>query len=109
MLFFGKKKPAVQTKEDRDIIEQNSKAVNALIVLAGSNVDMVKQLKALQESLKYLIADEKSKIIDYDKKIRNKLGDLRIALTKADGEYSVKADDIISDIKLIIADRNENL
>ncbi len=109
MLFFRKKKTAIQTKEDREIIEHNSKSINALIVIAGKNEAMIKKLKALQELLKYLIASEKAKIIDYDKKIKNKLGDLRIALTKADGEDSVKADDIVADIKLIVADRNANL
>lgn len=75
-------------QDDKELIEYNSKSLDALIVIAKGNVDFVGQLKELQEQLKYLIATADPKIVDLDKTIKNEIGDLRIALTKSDGEVS---------------------
>ncbi len=109
MFFFKKKKVADKVKEDRELIEVNSKAIEALIILAKDNVDIVNELHVLQEKLKYLIPSDDSKIVDYDKAIKNKIGDLRIVLTKSDGEVTKKTTNIITDIKLVIADRNTKI
>ena len=109
MCFFKKKKVADKVKEDRELVETNSKAIDALVVLAKDNVVIADELKALQEKLKYLIPSENSKVVDCDKTIKNKLGDLRIVLTKSDGESTKKANDILTDIKLAVADRNTKL
>lgn len=109
MLFFKKKKVADKVKEDRELIETNSKSLDALIVIAKDNEVAVNELKGLQEKLKYLIPSDNSKVEDCDKKIKNLIGDLRIALTKADGEETKKATNILTDIKLAVADRNTKL
>ena len=108
MCFFKKKK-SVANSEDRELIESNSKSVDALIVLAGDNSEYIKDLQELKEKLKYLMPSPDSKILDYDKKIKNNLDDMRIALTKADGEESKKVDRYFTDIKLLIADRNARI
>lgn len=107
-MFFRKKKSADKVKDDRELVEANSKAIDALVVLADGNDAIVSELKELQQKLKYLIPSLNSKVIDCDKLIRNIIGDLRIALTKSDGETTKKAADILTDIKLAIADRNTN-
>lgn len=109
MCFFRKKKVADKVKEDREFVETNSKAIDSLIILARDNVVVVNELKGLQEKLKYLIPSDNSKVVDYDKTIKNKIGDLRIVLTKSDGEVTKKATDILTDIRLAIADRNTKL
>ena len=106
MCFFRKKKIAVKVKEDRELIESNSKAIEALIILAQNDDVIVNELKSVQEKLKYLVPSDNSKVIDYDKSIKNKIGDLRIILTKYGGEVTKKATAILTDIKLAIADRN---
>lgn len=63
----------------------------------------------LQETLKYLIPSDNSKVVDCDKAIKNKLGDLRIIFTKSDGETTKKATDALTDIRLSVADRNTKL
>lgn len=108
-MFFFKKKASVKTHEDRDQIDQNYKAVEGLIVLAGSNADFVAELKELQEKLKYLIATEDKTILGYDKKIGDLIGDMRIALTKGDGEANKKVDNLMTQIKLAITDRNAKM
>lgn len=109
MCFFKKKTPADKTKADRELIEDNSKAVEVLVVLAKTNEPLIATLKELQEKLKYLIPSDDSKIMDIDKSIRNKIGDLRIALNKADDGQSKKTEGILTDIQCLIAERNAKL
>lgn len=109
MGLFRRKKVADKVKEDRELVETNSKAVEALVVLAEDNAELISELKDLQEKIKYLIPVENSKVVDCDKKIKNLIGDLRIALTKSDGEESKKVSNILTDIKLAIADRNTKI
>lgn len=109
MCFFRRKKVADKVKEDRELVETNSKAIEALIILAQNDDVIVNELKGVQEKLKYLVPSDNSKVFDYDKSIKNKIGDLRIVLTKSDGEVTKKANDILTDIKLAIADRNTRL
>ncbi len=108
MCFFRKKKTADKVKDDRELVEANSKAIDALVILAEGNGEIIEELKELQIKLKYLIPSVNPKVVDCDKSIKNKIGDLRIALTKSDGETSKKAKNILTDIKLAIADRNTN-
>lgn len=108
MCFF-RNKISDKVKEDRELIEFNSRSIDAIIVLAKDNDEFINELKALQGKLKYLIPSEKSKIFDFDKTIKNKIGDLRIVLTKSDGEVTNKATDILLDMKLAVADRNAKL
>lgn len=106
MCFFRKKKVSELTKQDRELIEFNEKSVESLIVLTNGNANLIKALKELQEKIKYLIASDKAKIYDYDKMIKNKIGDLRIALTRSEGADNRNIDQLIAEIDLAIADRN---
>lgn len=109
MFFFKKKDTAEKTKEDRDLIKENADAVEALIILASDNEEFVRKLKAVQEKLRYLSASADSKILDYDKAIKNKLGDLRILLTKNEGEIAKKENNLVLEIELMIVDRNQKI
>ena len=108
MCFFRKKKVADKVKDDRELVEVNSKSVDALIILAKDNAEIVDGLKELQVKLKYLIPSLNPKVVDCDKIIKNKIGDMRIALTKSDGETTKKVTDMLTDIELAVADRNSN-
>lgn len=105
-IFRKRKSVAEKTLDDRELVATNSKAMDALVVLAKDNEDIIEELKSLQETMKYLVPSDDSKVIDYDKKIKNLIGDMRIALTKSDGEDSKKTDELLTDLKLAIADRN---
>lgn len=109
MCFFGKKKVADKTKADRELIETNSKAIDTLIVLAKSNDELIASLRELQEKLKYLVPTDNSKVVDYDKTIKNKIDDLRIALSKGDSADSRKVSNLVADINCAISDRNTRL
>ena len=109
MCFFRKKKAAVKNSEDREIIEHNSKSIDALLILAEENEEFKSDLLELKESIKYLVPSYDSKVIDADKKIRNLIGDLRIALTKSEGEDSKKTSRYFQEIRMAVADRNARL
>ncbi len=108
MCFFRKKKTADKVKDDRELVEANSKAIDALVILAEKNSEVIEKLKELQIKLKYLIPSLNPKVVDCDKIIKNKIGDMRIALTKSDGETTKKVTDMLTDIELAVADRNTN-
>lgn len=109
MWFFKRKKSSDVAKEDRAVIETNSKAIDTLIILAKNNIEIINELYALQEKLKYLAPSTKAKILERDKKIGDKLDDLKVVLTKSDGQISKKEQDILFDINLAIAERNKRL
>ena len=103
MCLFRKKKVAVKTQDDKELIAVNSKSIEALIVLAKDNIDIVETLKELQEKINNF------KVIDYDKLIKNKIDDLRMVLIKFDSVVQSDVEKLIVAIKLAIADRNTKL
>ncbi|MCI8369367.1 MAG: hypothetical protein HFJ81_07040 [Clostridia bacterium] len=109
MCLFRKKKVAVKTQDDKELIAVNSKSIEALIVLAKDNIDIVETLKELQEKIKYLTPSNNFKVIDYDKLIKNKIDDLRMVLIKFDSVVQSDVEKLIVAIKLAIADRNTKL
>ena len=104
MCLFKKNKTSEKTLNDRELIESNSKSIESLIVLASDNTLLIGEFAAIKEKIKYLIPSSNSKIIDKDKQIKNTIGDLRIALTN--GQSDNKTNELITDLKLVIADRN---
>ena len=109
MCFFRKKRVSEKVATDRDLVSANERAVEALLVLAENNEQLQGELKALKEKLKYLTPSEEGKILDFDKKIKNLIEDMRIALVKADGETNKKVENALTQIKLAIADRNAKM
>ena len=110
MCFFRKKKTTTKLiAEDRELIATNQKSIETLITLS-TNEEFDETLKKLQEQLKYLVPSRSEKTLKYDKKIKDALEDLKIALTKnGDAEDNKKVPSIVQDIKVLISDRNINL
>ena len=70
MFFFKKKTNAEKNKTDREMIESNSKMMEALIVLTD-NADLKAEFKIIEEQIKYIIPLPEDKAADADKKIKN--------------------------------------
>lgn len=62
-------------------------------------------MRELREQIKYLVPSPKAEVLEFDKKIRNLIGDMKIALTKTDGEDDKKTENLLKQIKLTMADR----
>lgn len=101
--------PALMTVNDRELVAENAKRVEALIVLAGDDEELVNSLNALQEQLKYLVPTDDKKVYDSDMKIKHNIEDMKIVLTKDGKDKADKANSLIKDIKVLIADRNVNV
>ena len=106
MLFFKKKTNNVKNNNDREIIEANASAMEPLFVLAKDE-ELKAEFKKIQEQIKYIIALPDSKAMDYDKKIKNAISDIKIELVKDknDEKAVAKIQSLISDLKLLIAER----
>ncbi len=103
----GKKSERDLLLESRQLIGDNAQSVEVLLVLASGKEGMTKELKDLQEKLKYLSpsADERVKALDM--KIKDALGDIKIELTKSKGsEDCGKADKFMQEIQVHIAERS---
>ncbi|MCM1438947.1 MAG: hypothetical protein NC131_07015 [Roseburia sp.] len=108
MCFFKSKK-AAEVKRDRELIEENGRAAEALIILAKDDKEIVKSLTDLKEKLKYLIPTDKAKVIQFDETIKRDMERLRSALTVSDGEFTHRIESFLTQLKLTIADRNTYL
>lgn len=102
-----KKNQAQLNKEDKALIDSNSSAVNALIILSDNKEFGAKLLK-LQEELKFLTPSADSKIFAFDQQIQTLIGELKAVLTE-DGSAGSKAESAFRDIRIAIADRNSVL
>ena len=106
MGLFRRKKESDVTAENRAQISVNARSIEALIILARENEAFVAELRALQEKIKYLKPSAERTVISYDNKIKGLLEDLRIVLVKAEGNLPPKAESILTQIKVMVADRN---
>lgn len=100
MWLFGKKKNETQKiLENKNAIADMADSVDVLISLARENEELVETLKTMQDQIKYFNPSMNEDVLALDKKISNKLGDLKIELNKAKqkGEYE-KASELVSEI-----------
>ena len=105
-MFFKKRKMAANNKEDRELIEFNSKSIGVLLALTEDQA-LQEDLKKIQEELKFLIPSPEEKIFDFDKKIKAKIEDMKILFTKnSDGKMEAKISGAIRELKVLIAERN---
>lgn len=105
-MCFKKKTKAESNLNDRELINKNSALIDALVAL-NKNEEFEVELKNVKETLKYLIPSTESKIYNADKKIAGIIGDIKIALNKAsDSEPNKKAEMLMRDLKVAIAERN---
>ena len=92
MLFFKKKNAADKTKEDSDLIKQNDKRIEALIVLARENRELINRLREVQEKIRYLTPRADAKVMEFDQKIKEQIEDLKIRMVKdEDAEKALQA------------------
>ena len=108
MWFFKKKNKTEQLLNNKHHIEAMAASVDVLISLGQDNEELVAILKEIQDKIKYFNPTQKSDVLDIDKKIENKLGDLKIDLTKAKqkGEYA-NALSTANEIKdVLVVERN---
>ena len=104
---FFKKKDSVQSKNDRDLIANNTVAMEGLLAITEDE-DVKAQLKVLKEKIKYTTALTEEKGYSVDKKIAGVIGDLKIEITKNKGDEksSAKIENLLKELSALVAERN---
>lgn len=108
MWFFKKKNKTEQLLNNKHDVEAMTSSVDVLISLGQENEELVAILKEMQDKIKYFNPSNKPEVLELDKKIVNKLGDLKIDITKAKqkGDYA-NALNLASEIKdSLVVERN---
>lgn len=106
----GKKStPAEATANDRELISENERAMAALLVLCEGNEALTEEIKKVREQVKYLTPVDDPKVVEFEKKIKNQIEDMRIALNKDGCEDNIKAINALTQLRLLIADRNTKI
>ena len=108
LIFRSKRRRTVDETvlDSRDEVNENANAVKVLQALAEGKPDMLEKLAVLYDSLLYLTPSAEDEVAVIDEKIKNALGDIKIELSKTRGEEgSGKAEKYISDIKVLLAER----
>lgn len=108
-LLCVKKKPKANPggDADRQLVEQNAKAVDILIAIV-TNPDGKAALEELRDKLKYLIPSTGDEVYQKDLKIKNMLDDFKIAVTRKSDDADVVKNNI-HDIEIVVAERNTNV
>jgi len=106
MFFFKKKRTIDKIKEDRELVNYNADTVNVLLELAKNDEELIKELKKLQDDLHFLTPSDLESVLDYDKKIKSALNELKVYITSNEKQKVTAG---FSDIKILIAERNRNI
>ena len=79
--MFKKKTNEEKNTDDRELIAANAEAVKAMIALA-SDEDVKAELMKLENEIRYIIPLTEERAMNADKKIKNLIGDLKIAVAE---------------------------
>ena len=91
MWFFKKKKNETEKiLENKNFVQDMTSSIDVLLSLGKDSEDLTTILNELQDKVKYFNPSMNEDVLALDKKISNKLGDLKIEINKArtKGEYA---------------------
>ena len=81
-MFFKKKSETQKIVEIKHELENMAASMDVLISLAKDNAELVDVLEEIQGKVKYFNPTQDKDVQALDKKINNKLGDLKIDISK---------------------------
>ena len=110
-LFFRKKKISKDlSDEDLKIIKQNCQIIDVLMVHGDACEQLCEKLKDLREKIEFLNPSTNPDVKNADKKIGDKLGDIKIALSKCSAKGDFEGwEKLVREIEVAIAERNTKL
>ena len=110
-LFFRKKKISKDlSDEDLKIIKQNCQIIDVLMVHGDACEPLCEKLKDLREKIEFLNPSTNPDVKNADKKIGDKLGDIKIALSKCSAKGDFEGwEKLVREIEVAIAERNTKL
>lgn len=106
MCLFKKRKGSVkQVLANQDQLLNNSKFAESLVNYAGIDNKTAIRISDIADKLKYMNPSSKSEVATIDRKIENKLSDLKIEIS-ANNINQNKVDTLIKDLTNLVADRD---
>lgn len=105
MCFFRRKKGYAKMQESHEEVVDNVRNLEATMAYTKSEA-VIKEMEEVLRLLKYEVGPSKEKDANkIDKKIANKIGDLKIVLAKGKEDSDKKALDILAEIKVDVKER----
>lgn len=109
LYFFQIKNEEIeeQLESSKDRIDEMVSNFDILIELAKDNEKIKTNLEDVQDSIRYSNPSENKKVAEYDKRIADRVGDLKLklAMAKTKGSYH-GAKRLLSEIELLLVERN---
>lgn len=105
MCFKKKKKIGEIYTEDRKCVLLSAQEIDVLMVLDKKNFYKAK-FEEMKDQLLYLSPRDNKEVYEIDKKIKDKIGDLKLVLNKSDEDENESVLSIIDNIFVMISERN---
>ena len=105
MCFKKKKKIGEIYTEDRKCVLLSAQEIDVLMVLDKKNYYKAK-FEEMKDQLLYLSPRDNKEVYEIDKKIKDKIGDLKLVLNKSDEDENESVLSIIDNIFVMISERN---
>lgn len=103
-MIFKKKTASDVVAENRKLIQNNSEKIGKLVMLVNDD-NLIVKLKDLQEKLKYLMPAKTKEDTQIDKRIADKIDDLKTEIARH-GDSPNRIENVISEILLLLVNRN---
>lgn len=88
-------------------LEDLVSAFDILIALAEDNLPLKEKLEEVQDKIRYSSPSTKKEVFEYERRIENRLGDLKLALARAKTRGSYHgAERVLGEIELLLIERN---
>lgn len=90
MWFFKKKTERENILDNKHNIEDMAASIDVLISIGKDSEELVDILKEVKDKIKYFNPTQNKDALEIDKKIANRIGDLKIDINKAksSGDYT---------------------
>ena len=105
MCFFKKKNGTKQMMENKNQLMNNARFAESLTSYSGLDMQVVNAIAEISDKLKYLNPSSRPEVSNLDKKIENKLSDLKIEIT-TNRINETKVNLLVKEITNLIADRD---
>ncbi len=106
MMCFRKKKTIGEIYiEDRKCVLLSAQEIDVLIALDKKNFYKAR-LEEIKDQLLYLSPRDNKEVYEIDKKIRDKIGDLKLVLNKHEEDEDESVISIMDNIFVMISERN---
>lgn len=101
----SKKQSYETANENHKLVEENKRNITVLLTYAEDYPALVEKIKEIVELVQYMGPTTNKDAIKYDNKISEKIGDIKIAISKGGTECEDKCFGLIKKLKIDVTER----